>query len=178
MQWAECWKWTAEGLHGGPSVLLLVWASWATAARARKARSSRALPVGLQCFQQLWLHCTPTQKSSAVQPPISSLLPSFPGQWNKINWKRENTTFFFFLFFPLTRSSPLCSVCLSFSLLELELNAWNDYEKWYWIILRAKLFVSEWRGWIFLELPVLLVYIKSTLHKIECLHKVQELEKS
>lgn len=102
---------------------------------------------------------------------------SWPVKQNQLKtWKYY--LFFVFLFFPLTRSSPLCSVCLSFSLLELELNAWNDYEKWYWIILRAKLFVSEWRGWIFLELPVLLVYIKSTLHKIECLHKVQELEKS
>lgn len=113
------------------------------------------------------------QKSSAVQPHISSLLPSSHGQWNKIN--SENIIFFFSLTRPLP---PLFCLSLSHPT-GTSTEWWQSLRK---VILnyfegQAVCFWMERRGWIFFR-TFMLVYIKSTLHKIERLRKVKELEKS
>lgn len=139
MQWAECEKCTTEGCMWGRQFSCFVWASWAKAAKARKARSSRAEPVGFQCFQQPCLNCTPTEILCSTTTHLIAV--------TEFSWSvKQNQQWKYYYFFLFNLPPPLCSVCLSPTLLELVLNDGNHYEKWYWIILRAKLFVSEWRG--------------------------------
>lgn len=84
------------------------------------------------------------QKTSAMQPHVWSLLPTLHVlmvlEMNQ-KWKEM-------YFFPLWPTNPPVFFFFSLSILELVLNNWNwnHDEKWDCIILRTKLFVSEWRG--------------------------------
>lgn len=172
MQWAECEKCTTEGCVWGRQFSCFVWASWAKAAKARKARSSRAEPVGFQCFQQPCLNCTPTEILCSTTTHLIAV--------TEFSWSvKQNQQWKYYFFFSLTRPLPPL-FCLSLSHpTGTSTEWWQSLRK---VILnyfegQAVCFWMERRGWIFFR-TFMLVYIKSTLHKIECLRKVKELGKS
>lgn len=160
-------------VHVGPSIQLFCLGKLSQGCKSKEGEelSSRACGISVlsAALSELHSHRNPLQYNHTSHRCYRVLMVS----------ETKSTVKILFFFFYLTHPLPPL-FCLSLSHpTGTSTEWWQSLRK---VILnyfegQAVCFWMERRGWIFFR-TFMLVYIKSTLHKIECLRKVKELEKS